>query len=614
MPHFTLKLSRERIQLLLINENGDYEEIGSADPNEQNITDSLQILRGQVNALTDNTPLIDVMLPEELILVQNLTIDSVNSPISKVKATALVASACDLNEDEINISVGSPTSHRTQPIAAVTTKTIDETRFFLNNAGFKTRRFMAEKPISGFEKEPVFLEDPKLPITLISSKNTILSGVSIFTFLLLATVALFAVKPSQQLKVSNQINENVTTALSIDYLPSREINESKPKLSIKENLIPNMTSQYLPSMAKLSTKDFQPTTTSIKNALNKPRFHPNISKSIISNKNILDSNLPISQTSNSSLKTQIMPDLKSRDLRKRLTTIQPFPTPNKYFSFHKFKSIVQNDYQKLIKLDLNNKNELNQITSLGEIRAPIKRFNRKLIISKSFSQPRFISLASIDHHNLKKSHSNYHELNTTIGSNFKSYSTLSNQGVIKLQNTDSFLNRTILSKNLEKQNSGGFNDFNLTPEQIQESKQYIPLIRPKLISKINVLKEPTLSSGAVTLSNVPLVRPNIVVVLSHLNPNEVKIVAKATKRPSFPRRASVANNATISNIIELNRTNLIGIFGTENNAIALIRLASGRVIKVKVGDRFDGWKVLTIYKDKIELANGKKQETLRLPG
>jgi type IV pilus biogenesis protein PilP len=91
-------------------------------------------------------------------------------------------------------------------------------------------------------------------------------------------------------------------------------------------------------------------------------------------------------------------------------------------------------------------------------------------------------------------------------------------------------------------------------------------------------------------------------------------MAKATKRPSFPRRASVANNATIANIIELNRTNLIGVFGTTRNAIALIRLASGRVIKVKVGDQFDGWKVLTIDKDKIKLANGKKQETLRLPG
>ena len=74
------------------------------------------------------------------------------------------------------------------------------------------------------------------------------------------------------------------------------------------------------------------------------------------------------------------------------------------------------------------------------------------------------------------------------------------------------------------------------------------------------------------------------------------------------------SNATINNILELNRTNLIGIFGTEFNAAALVRLSSGKIIKVKVGDRFDGWRVFAIDKDKIHLANGSKQETLRLPG
>ena len=44
VTNFILKLSRERIQLLLSDGEGSYEEIGTADPNEQNITDSLQIL------------------------------------------------------------------------------------------------------------------------------------------------------------------------------------------------------------------------------------------------------------------------------------------------------------------------------------------------------------------------------------------------------------------------------------------------------------------------------------------------------------------------------------------------------------------------------------------
>ena len=135
VTNFTLKLSRERIQLLLSDGKGSYEEIGTADPNEQNITDNLQTLRSQVNALSGENSLIDVMLPNELILTQNLTVEEINTPLSKRRATELVAKACDLKEDEINISVGTPTSYRTQPVAAVTTKTLDETRYFLNNAG-----------------------------------------------------------------------------------------------------------------------------------------------------------------------------------------------------------------------------------------------------------------------------------------------------------------------------------------------------------------------------------------------------------------------------------------------------------------------------------------------
>ena len=68
---FTLKLSRERIKLLLTNEQHQYQEIGSADPNSSQITEDLQALRNQVFALSGQQPVIDVMLPDELILVQN---------------------------------------------------------------------------------------------------------------------------------------------------------------------------------------------------------------------------------------------------------------------------------------------------------------------------------------------------------------------------------------------------------------------------------------------------------------------------------------------------------------------------------------------------------------
>ena len=68
-------------------------------------------------------------------------------------------------------------------------------------------------------------------------------------------------------------------------------------------------------------------------------------------------------------------------------------------------------------------------------------------------------------------------------------------------------------------------------------------------------------------------------------------------------------------MIELNRTNLIGVFGKRTGRIALIRLSSGNTVKVKVGQKFgDGWKVISIDLDKIHITNGTRQETLRIPG
>lgn len=613
MTEFTLKLSREKIQLLLSNGKGGFEEIGSADPNDSNITDNLKILRGQVNALTGNNPLIDVMLPDELILIQNLTIDVINVSLSKVRATALVARACDLKQDEINISLGPPTSHRIQPVAAVTTKTLDETRHFLNNAGFKTRRFMASQRINGFAKTPIFLQDKKPQLSFLNTKNAVLTGISIFTFLLFITAALFTVNPSKELKIANQIDTNVSTAFLKNKSSRKRINTSTTIFSINMSSMPNIINQKLLVARTTTNKSFIPTTDTKKDTLNQFIQYPGISKRIGPNQNILITSLPVSLKPFESASKQEKSALNIKEAPSQFNSIHS-SSHNKYFSLHRLKATLYANYQKLIEQDLNQVDELTQINGSIGIGTPTKPIHTDFRIPKSFSQPRFISLASIDSRYLKKSFPIYLEQNIKIDANFKNHSTLFNQSVSKLEDTEKLLNRTTLSINLQKQDFLDVNKFNLTPADILKSKQYMPLIRPNLISKINVLIEPTLSSGAVTLSDGPLIRPDTVVALSRLNPNKVKIVARATKKPSFPRRASVANNATIGNIIELNRTNLIGVFGTKINAIALIRLASGRVIKVKVGDRFDGWKVLTIHKDKIDLANGKKQETLRLPG
>ena len=74
------------------------------------------------------------------------------------------------------------------------------------------------------------------------------------------------------------------------------------------------------------------------------------------------------------------------------------------------------------------------------------------------------------------------------------------------------------------------------------------------------------------------------------------------------------HNATKRNFIDLDRTNLIGIFGKSSNPKAMVRLANGRVVILKLGDRFEGWRVFAIDGDKIHVENGSTQEILRLPG
>ena len=612
--NFTLKLSRERIQLLLSDGKGSYDEIGTADPNEQNISNSLQILRSQVNALSGDNPVIDVMLPDELILIQNLTVEEINTSLSKRRATELVAEACDLRQDEINISLGSPTSYRTQPVAAVTTKTLDETRYFLNNAGFNTRRFTASQPMTGFTAVPIFLEDQVPQIPFINAKNVMVSAICFLTLFLFITATIFAVKPSTGLKVFDQVNENVTEAFSSDILQSTKRNNNTQTFSTTTMSLPRITNQSLLLGPKARNKIFQPKTESISNTLKHSMVNPQNSLALSSSLSVLTPSSSIAPLPNTNKTRQNKNEFSTKIFSEKFSNIQEFPTQDKYLHLHALKSTIRTDYLKLIEPDLNHINELTQINTLGVIVAPNKQSKTDFIIPKSFTQPRLISLASIERRYLRVAFSNYRALQKTIELSFQNHFTFSMQGIAKLSDTEQLLNHTFLSRELENQKIINFTDLSLTPKDRLLAEQYIPLVRPNQISKLNVLIEPTLSSGAITLSNEPLIRPKLVMALSRVDPNKVKIVAKATKRPSFPRRASVANNATIANIIELNRTNLIGVFGTTRNAIALIRLASGRVIKVKVGDQFDGWRVLTIDKDKIKLANGKKQETLRLPG
>ncbi len=94
-----------------------------------------------------------------------------------------------------------------------------------------------------------------------------------------------------------------------------------------------------------------------------------------------------------------------------------------------------------------------------------------------------------------------------------------------------------------------------------------------------------------------------------------KAVASApTSSPEMPTRASVASQATVDNAIRLNQVNLIGIYGSNSDRRALVRLPSGRFVKVQVGDRVDGGQVAAISDRELRLVKNGRNVVLRVGG
>ncbi|RUS60654.1 hypothetical protein EGN72_08800 [Pseudorhodobacter sp. E13] len=88
---------------------------------------------------------------------------------------------------------------------------------------------------------------------------------------------------------------------------------------------------------------------------------------------------------------------------------------------------------------------------------------------------------------------------------------------------------------------------------------------------------------------------------------------KVSAAPRIPTRANVAKQATFKNAINLSKTNLIGVYGTDSKRYALIRTSSGRYQKVRVGDRVDGGTVAAITRNEVRYKKGSKMLALSMP-
>ncbi|MDC3068122.1 hypothetical protein OA005_02520, partial [Paracoccaceae bacterium] len=151
-----LNLSKTSIQLLVESDKDGWSVLGSIDPTSKNLQKELYQLKQQAAALTARKPVVDILLPRELILSQTIVIED---DFSIEYCKKVVASRCGLNETELLIAIGESSTKSTIPVAAISANSIAESRNFVKRAGFLPERYIASSRISGFKKSPVFFND-----------------------------------------------------------------------------------------------------------------------------------------------------------------------------------------------------------------------------------------------------------------------------------------------------------------------------------------------------------------------------------------------------------------------------------------------------------------------
>ena len=89
--------------------------------------------------------------------------------------------------------------------------------------------------------------------------------------------------------------------------------------------------------------------------------------------------------------------------------------------------------------------------------------------------------------------------------------------------------------------------------------------------------------------------------------------ANGTSIASDPSPANIQKEATERSRLSKNQISLIGVFGKPSARHALLRMPSGRFVKVKSGQKVGGWKVSAIGESSVRIIKGNRNQILRMP-
>ena len=169
----------------------------------------------------------------------------------------------------------------------------------------------------------------------------------------------------------------------------------------------------------------------------------------------------------------------------------------------------------------------------------------------------------------------------------------------------------------------------------------IPQLRPQVTVETEETADEATTAGVVSINRMPPLRPAAVEALAaqieavqsnplavpeaptpKLRPSNMSTIVYATERAEIaaqtttrvdPTATTAANAATEGNVLPLREISLIGVYGTQGNRRALVRLASGRYIKIEVGDRLERGQVTAIDTDKVYYSRNGQSYVLEMP-
>ena len=640
-----LNLSKTSIQLLRKGSKKSWYVLGSADPSLETLEKDLARLRNQAAALSSKKPTVDVLLPRELVLSQTIVIEDDSSVEYCKKVTA---KRCGLNENDILIAIGDSSTRSTVPVAAISTNSINESRNFVKKAGFRPSKYIASSKISGFKKSPVFFNDSASKKRFDLGNETftkVLTFASIFLFVgFLASLAPVYLEyksnnsPHNYLASSKNFLEKENKPKT-KLLLLREVKKISPQQLYTSNFQQKHSNfTYMPP--RLQNK--QPKLSLQNHFSDKEQLKVSLRAATIDELGLVE---PVSPTSNPFIPSQF-DDLKdlSNSLKQALVSLfdnGPKESPGTLPKMDVNFSIDSNATKLLSKKSMlvSNSLEPKKVLAFPMRERVANHKYKKVLIEEVFSD---ISLTKILITTTKKRASTlpllYFDIkrpditnpNKLIGVNYISsedndfitakHIKRNQQSIgdlVPIESKRLALNRQFNQKlkeqGLKIKLLNSIQDNNTNKLGLWNGKH--PVIKPKIIDSIKVLDDPTRSTGAVTFVGLPPEIPLAVTKLRKVYASSINNLNVRNNPPSIPKRSSIVGNSTQKNLIELNRTNLIGVFGKRTGRIALIRLSSGNTVKVKAGQQFgDGWRVISIDLDKIHVTNGSRQETLRIPG